>query len=308
MPILQADGGGAVPKRTAPFGITVVIPVRNNLATIDVQLEALALQDVDGPWEVLVVDNGSTDGIASALDRHPLRDVLRLRYVPASSTPGECHARNVGVGAAAYPFIACCDADDAVSIGWLTAMRHEATRYDVVGGPLEKTTLNDSTVAAWRDVFEAGGLPTCGDFLPFAQGCNTGFWKSAWETIGGFDETLIAGGGDIEFCWRAQLAGLTIGYAPDALVAYRFRTDMRESWHQVVKYGRGQAAVVARYRHDGASRQSVRHLVEWLGHIVVTCPVFPWSWSRARVGAWIWSVGGLWGCLSGGARHRFLYF
>ena len=299
---------GANRKHPRPEGISVVIPVRNNIATIDVQLQALARQDFDGSFEVVVVDNDSTDGISSFIASHSLRETLKLRCVSASSVPGECHARNIGIAAAVHSFIACCDADDAVSEGWLTALQAEATRYDVIGGPLEKVTLNDPIVAAWRDVYEFGGLPTCGNFLPFAQGCNTGFWKSAWDAIEGFDETLIAGGGDIEFCWRAQLAGFAIGYAPDALVAYRFRTNIRQSWHQVVTYGRGQAAVVARYRNNGASRNSLPYLCGWIGHILLTMPVFPWSWNRSRLGAWVWSTGGLWGCISGGARQRFLYF
>ncbi|MGQ4619774.1 glycosyltransferase [Nocardia sp. R7R-8] len=296
------------PDRPRPTEISVVIPVRNNTATIDVQLHALTLQDFEGAFEVVIADNGSTDGMQDKIRRHPTRATLDLRWIDASGTVGECHGRNEGVRASQYDFIACCDADDQVSQTWLSALAAAATAVDIVGGSLEKTTLNDPVVAAWREVPDPAALPVCGNYLPYAQGCNTAFWKNAWQTIGGFDESLIAGGGDIEFCWRAQLAGLQLGYAADAVIAYRFRTSLTESWRQVTTYGRGQAKVVARYRDRGAGRAPLAQLFNWIALIIVNSPILPWNWSRKRFGSWLWTVGGLWGCMSGGISERYLYF
>jgi glycosyltransferase involved in cell wall biosynthesis len=42
--------------------ISVVIPVRNGMPWLEVQLQALEAQQCDGPWEVILADNGSSDG------------------------------------------------------------------------------------------------------------------------------------------------------------------------------------------------------------------------------------------------------
>lgn len=291
-----------------PKQISVVIPTLNNIKTIDIQLVALADQDYSGMFEVLICDNGSTDGMKEYIAEHPLREMLNLRWIDAERIPGECHARNEGVDAARYDFIACCDADDRVAPGWLAALAEEATRADIVGGSLEKYSLNEPDVASWREVPDPAHLPVSGQFLRFAQGCNTAFWKTVWMRIGGFDETLVAGGGDIEFCWRAQIEGFTLGYARDAVVAYRFRPDLRSTWRQVVKYGRGEAKVVSMFRGYGARRHSVLYLLSWIAYILVWLPLFPWTWSRRRIGSWVWMAGGLYGCLSGSMKYRILYY
>jgi glycosyltransferase involved in cell wall biosynthesis len=295
-------------KYERPTRISVVVPVKNNMATVAGQLRALAAQDFDGEYEVIISDNGSTDGTREFLDEVERAGDMSLCWIDSSQRAGECHARNRGIEAAKYEFIACCDADDEVSVGWLSALSEAAMTADVIGGSLDKSSLNDRTVSSWRPAPDVDRLVVCGNFLPYAQGCNMGFWKAAWEAIGGYDDALVAGGGDIEFCWHAQTSGLVLGYAPRAVVAYRFRTSLSESWKQVTNYGRGQAKVVAQYRHLGASRQPVLYLVAWIFAIVITSPVFPWSWSRAQIGAWIWCTGGLWGCLSGGFHEGFLYF
>ncbi|MFD4183941.1 glycosyltransferase family 2 protein, partial [Rhodococcus sp. NPDC058514] len=98
----------------APTRVSVVIAALNVVDVIDVQLTALAEQEYDGDLEVVVGDNGSTDGLRAHLEGHPLREQLGLRWVDASGARGVSHARNVGVAAATGDFIAFCDADDRV--------------------------------------------------------------------------------------------------------------------------------------------------------------------------------------------------
>jgi GT2 family glycosyltransferase len=302
------DGASPEGTRGRPARISVVLPVKNSCSTLALQLGALAAQDYDGDVEIVISDNGSTDGTRELVDELNVSRNLSLRWIDSSQRVGECHARNEGIRAAKYEFIACCDADDRVTAGWLSALAEVAAEADVVGGSLETSSLNDAVVSSWRPTPDMSGLVVCGSFLPYAQGCNMAFWKTAWEAIGGYDESFGAGGGDIEFCWRAQTSGFILRYAPSALVAYRFRTGLSDSWNQVARYGRGQATAVARYRHLGASHQSIWVLFAWVLAIVVASPLFPWGWGRKRLGAWVWSAGGLWGCLSGGVSERFLYF
>ena len=80
--------------------VSVIIPVHNARDVLDEQLRALAHQDYDGPFEVVVSDNGSTDGVREFVQDHALRARLNLKYVDSSGTPGASHARNRGAEAA----------------------------------------------------------------------------------------------------------------------------------------------------------------------------------------------------------------
>src|SRR5204862_175427 len=84
--------------RDAPRLVSVLIPVRNAARLLPDQLNALAAQDYDGPWEVVVADNGSSDGSASVARRLAGR-LPSLRVVDASGRRGAGPARNAGAAA-----------------------------------------------------------------------------------------------------------------------------------------------------------------------------------------------------------------
>ena len=84
---------------SARVAASVIIPCRDSTGTLGLQLEALARQ-VDAPaFEVVIADNGSSDGLEAFLDAW--RPRLTLRRVDAGAVPGAAYARNVGIAAAA---------------------------------------------------------------------------------------------------------------------------------------------------------------------------------------------------------------
>src|SRR3954447_18669638 len=100
------------------LAITVAIPMRDAAATIGAQLEALAAQEYDGEWEVLVADNGSTDASGQVVREFAGR-LPRLRILDASERRGVSHARNLALSEARGAVLAMSDADDVVDRGWL---------------------------------------------------------------------------------------------------------------------------------------------------------------------------------------------
>ncbi|TQC46902.1 glycosyltransferase family 2 protein [Rhodococcus sp. WS4] len=202
--------------------VSVVIPVLNCRDLLDVQLEALSKQTYAGGFEVIISDNGSTDGLEGHLQDHPLRDELKIMYVDSSDRRGAAHARNVGVDNATGEFIAFCDADDRVHKGWLTALVQFAADYDVVGGAVETVSLNTPEVQSWSPMPapEEQGQ----GFLPHAAGANMGCWAKVYSELHGMNEDF-ANAQDVEFLWRAQLSGYRFGFLKTALVAYRLREN-----------------------------------------------------------------------------------
>ncbi|MFD4183535.1 glycosyltransferase family 2 protein, partial [Rhodococcus sp. NPDC058514] len=131
--------------------------------------------------------------------------------VDSFGAAGRSHACNVGAAAARGEFVAFCDADDAVRPGWLTALAHAAQDFDAVGGAVETRTLNTPAVASWRSLPTPEERFEDAEYLPYAIGCNFGVWRSAFDTVGGFDESLVGGGEDAALSWSLTLAGFTHG-------------------------------------------------------------------------------------------------
>ncbi|MFW0783324.1 glycosyltransferase [Gordonia sp. CPCC 206044] len=283
---------------------SVVIAYHRGLPDLEVQLNALAQQDHPGAFEVIVSDNEGSAELRRHVDDHPLRDRLALRWVDSSDIAGTSHARNVGTRCAAHDFIVYCDQDDAVHPGWLRAMVTAGRDADLVGGPLESETLNDPIVAAWRALPDPERPVVLGRFLPMTFGCNLGVRREVFDAVGGWDESYPTAGSDVEFCWRVQVSGHRFAFAPEAMVAYRYRTGVRETFAQAVDYGREEARVAEQF---GAPGRQWWWFPIHAGVVVALCPVWPWAWSRRRRGEWSWVTGNLVGRVWGSLRHRVIY-
>ncbi|MCZ4558130.1 glycosyltransferase family 2 protein [Rhodococcus maanshanensis] len=290
-----------------PRLVSVIIPAYNGLPLIDEQLDALAAQDYAGDFEVVVSDNGSTDGLREHLSRHPLTDRLRMRWIDSSDRQGTPHARNVGIAAAHGDFLAFTDQDDRVHPGWLTALAVAAREFDAVGGAVETASINTASVASWRPMpapderFEESG------YLPYAIGCTFGIWRPVIEKVGGFDETFTRGGEDTALSWTLQLNGFTLGHAPDALVAYRFRTTYRDTWRQLRGYGENSVKLYLAFREHGHPRHSARNLALSSIGVILLNPLVPRFIARIPRGMWVAQTGFLVGKIRAGIKHRVFY-
>jgi glycosyltransferase involved in cell wall biosynthesis len=109
---------------------TVVVPARDAAATLGATLDALAAQDADG-FEVIVVDDASTDETAALAAGHPaVTEVVRVD----GAGPGA--ARNAGVARARGEVLAFTDADCVPAAGWVRAGLEAMAGADVVQGPV----------------------------------------------------------------------------------------------------------------------------------------------------------------------------
>jgi GT2 family glycosyltransferase len=188
--------------------------------------------------------------------------------VPAHERAGLAFARNVGAAASTAEIVAFCDADDIVKPQWLQEILapFDATERVMVGGALEFATLNSEQVRFWRGYEERmTGLVVGFNYLPHAIGANFAIRRADFLALGGCDEQFVGSSDEIDLCWRAQLAGITLVFAPEAVISYRLRESIRDTMRQQRGYGRS-AAGLYRVHRDRMPPRSVGAVVApyWL--------------------------------------------
>jgi glycosyltransferase involved in cell wall biosynthesis len=288
-----------------PRLVSVIIPVRNAAAHLPNQLGALAAQSYAGAWELVVADNGSTDQTVAVAHKWVDR-IPNLRVIDASRRVGINCARNEGARAANGDLLLFCDADDEATSGWIEGMVTIARSCDLIGGRLDRQTLNDPVVTKWRSPGPEDRLPVGYAFLEYAEGANVGIWSSVLHELGGWNEDYIIGGDDIELSWRAQLAGYRLGFAPDGVVRYRYRMSLMAAARQMFRYGYNEPRLRRDFGRRGVPRYGLRRrLVDLLRFGGRSWHVLG---SRQMRGQWActaaYGAGRIWGglCLPWGRR------
>lgn len=269
------DEPAFAPRGAAPDGprVSVVMPVFNAEGTLATQLEALARQEFDEPWELIVVDNGSTDGSVEVARGFTGR--LPMRIIDAPTVQGAGHARNVGAREARAPKLLFVDADDEVAAGWMRAIASALDRHDAVASRFDKSHLNTPEVQRARGPKQTEGLSphNYATFLPHASASGLAVRRAVHEAIGGFDESLLRLE-DTDYSWRLQLAGHEIHFEPDAVVHYRYREGGASSIRQAYAYGRYNGRLYNRYRARGMAhaplRQDLKYIAKQLARLPAT--------------------------------------
>jgi len=282
--------------------VAVVIPTRNMASTIGAQLTALAGQTYGGRWEVLIVDNGSSDDTVAAVTRWTGRlPGLRIVTAPGSRSCG--HARNVGADATVSDALAFCDADDVVGAGWLAAMVDALSDHDLVTGPLEHQRLNPPDIARLMSGVGSDAAPVAYRFLPYAMGANLGVRRSVFDALKGFGPHLRTGE-DVDFSWRAQVAGTTLHFAPHAVVHRRWPASPAGLARQHARYATLAPRLYQDYARHGMPRSPpVRAFGDWIA-LALRSPELAF---RTRRGRWCVHAGHRVGRLVGSLRWRVLY-
>jgi glycosyltransferase involved in cell wall biosynthesis len=228
--------------------VSVVLPTRDRAGYLTVTLASLAAQDLEQPYEVIVVDDGSSDETPAVVERAGVRSIRN------EGPQGPNAARNAGTRAAAADLIALVDDDIEAPPGWLRALVEGAALHpdaEAFGGPI-------------RARFDGPAPRSCGRELPpittldlgsvdveteLVWSANMLFRRSAFERVGPFDEELPTGGDEEEWLERLRANGGTVVYLAAAGLDHRRAGDdarLRSLMQSAYRRGRNLRAYDSR--------------------------------------------------------------
>ena len=217
--------------------ISVIVPAFNAARTIQPCLEAILNQKCASVYEVIVVDNNSTDQTFSIASSYPSIKLIQEKR------QGRANARNGGIRAARGKFLVFCDSDCVPQPNWLEALMAPFKDQGVggVGGEIltdDPKTLIDHYYTAENYFSLKNALKSPYGLCPLAG--NAAYRAEAVKKIGFFNENLTFASEDAEFALRIkQELGLRIEPAFNAVVYHQHRHSLASFWEQHFRYGVG---------------------------------------------------------------------
>jgi len=217
--------------------VSIIIPVFNQLKYTGSCLEKVfaTIQQLSGSVEVIVVDNGSTDGTAEYLKTFG----KRIQVINHAQNTGFARGCNSGARIAQGRYLLFLNNDTSPCDGWLEAMLQvfdQEQRVGIVGSKLlfPDGSIQHAGVAIVRDPYLAAELSPCHvgyqrsdgpeysqmrEFQAVTAACMM-LPAQLFRQVGGFDEGYWNGFEDIDLCFKVHEAGYRVVYQPASVVIH----------------------------------------------------------------------------------------
>ena len=240
--------------------VSVVVCNYNGARTLDETLRSL--EKLDYPdFEIIYVDDGSTDESLSIAERHS----ERIRII-SQRNQGLSVARNIGAQAATGEIVAYIDSDAYADRDWL---RHLVTSmnsgsYAGGGGP-NLTPASDGLTAQLIGFCPGNPTYVLKDNVraEHVAGVNMAFRRDVLLEIGGFDPVHTRAGDDVDICWRFEDAGFRLAFSPAAIVWHHRRPSIRAYLRQQLGYGEAENQLERKH----PERFNLGGYIRWSGRV-----------------------------------------
>ncbi len=228
--------------------VTVVVPVRNAVSTIGHCLQAICAQRWDGgELEIIVVDNGSTDGTLQKI----AKDFPTVRLLQESN-PGVSHARNLAIREARGEWVAFTDADCIPTSTWIQALVQraaESQEASFVGGSI-RALLPTTSIGLFTENLFDQGRSIEREKPPSFISANLFVRKSDLVRFGMFNANYPRGQ-DTELAWRSHFRfGAKFAYAKDAVVEHANESTWSGLIKKAWQHGSGSSRLIDEYQKE----------------------------------------------------------
>lgn len=282
--------------------VAVIVPVYNGAVTIARCIEALLAQTYPRDrYEIIVVDNNSTDGTDDIVKRYPVT-LLYEREIQTSYA-----ARNRGIRHAQGEVIAFTDADCVPTPSWLETIIIQFSDSGVngVAGQMEP-----GTSLGLVGEFLAATRPVCsrmsGNLLAILT-ANAAYRRQILLDVGLFNAALHTAG-DVDLAWRVQLrSNGKVVEAPTAIVHHQYGNTWGELYHRYSRYGYSEVLLDTMYRgqvfYPRVSEQQLRQMARQVWALFTYMASFIWRLLQVPLKGWnskynLWPI--LWFVAEGG--------
>lgn len=219
--------------------VAIIVPVYNGGRMLAGLLDSLVRLNYPADhYEIVVVDNCSTDNTADILARYPVKRLYCEERGPAA-------ARNFGIAHSQSEIVAFTDADCVADVDWLAQLvqPYQDEKIGATGGDIHAFPQPEWDIL---DRFSAQFPPLVNfwsgenEFLPHLFTANASYRREALQALGGFNPCMLTGE-DVELSWRLQLqTRWRVGYAPLAAIYHRHRMTREGLARQYRQYGYGE--------------------------------------------------------------------
>ncbi len=210
---------------SAPPDVSVVVATFNRAPLLEPLLAGLRAQTLERDrFEVVIVDDGSSDETAEVLAREVERGDLDLRVIGREQNGGLAVSRQQGWHAARADLLAFTDDDCVPTPGWLAAGLAAAKREPgaIIQGRTDPRASDLERIGPLARPFTRTlDIPRPD---PHVQTCNVFYPREVLESVGGLDTEGFArlAGDDADLAWRAIESGAQVSFADDARVEHAY--------------------------------------------------------------------------------------
>ena len=237
--------------------VSVVVPVRNNQEMIAECIESLLNQDFHkDEFEIIIVDNNSTDNTAEIIKRYP------VKYLFEGKT-GRTKARNTAIKHASGDIICFTDSDCVAHKSWIRELAQGFNDASIggVGGKSLGHEVSNLTEKYIELLYEEYNLSFRSSDPPQIMTGNAAYRARVLEEVGCFDESFETSE-DYDLSARVFWSGYRLEYAPKAIVYHRHRSNLKKFFAQYFEYGRGYVRFSNKHRsrlNKNMNKTKLRH-------------------------------------------------